>query len=50
VRGLRFEGRATYSFLKKLTGFDLYSFLREDREARRVIEPIMGRILTKFES
>jgi hypothetical protein len=44
------EGRATYSLLEALTGFDFYSFLKEDPEARGAIESIMGRLLAKFES
>jgi len=42
------EGLQSYKFINDLTGFDFFSFLKEDKQARLTIESIMKKIYAKF--
>ena len=42
------EGLESYRFIHDLTGFDFFSFLKDDARARSVIESIMKKIYAKF--
>lgn len=44
------EGIKAYSFIERLSGFNFYSFLKDDKDARSAIRFVMDKLLAKFRS